>query len=179
MPVDFLTDEQAAAYAGFVDAPSQTELERFFFLDDADRSVVDKRRGDANRLGFGVQLGTVRQLGAFLADPVNVPTQVVDYVAGQLGIGDPSCLKTYAGREKTRLEHQWEIARLYGYRDFAWAEADLSTWIGDRAWTTGEGPRGLFGGAVGWLRERRVLLPGVSVLTRLVAGVREATTQRL
>ncbi len=49
--------------------------------------MVDKRRGDANRLGFGVQLGTVHQLGAFLADPVGVPTQVGDYVAGQLGSG--------------------------------------------------------------------------------------------
>ncbi len=87
MPVDFLTDEQAAAYVRFAGAPSPTELERFFFLDDADRSVVEKRRGDANRLGFGIQLGTVRQLGAFLADPVDVPTQVVDYVAGQLGSG--------------------------------------------------------------------------------------------
>lgn len=95
------------------------------------------------------------------------------------GSKTPPCLRSYAGRGKTRLEHQWEIARLQGYRDFASAEADLSTWIGDRAWTTGEGPRALFGGAVGWLRERRVLLPGVSVLTRLVAGVREATTQRL
>jgi TnpA family transposase len=179
VPVDFLTDEQASAYARFAGAPSRTELERFFFLDDADRSVVEKRRSDTNRLGFAVQLGTVRQLGAFLADPVDIPTQVVDYVAGQLGIGDPSCLKTYAGRDKTRLEHQWEITRLHGYRDFASAEAELSTWIGDRAWTTGEGPRTLFGGAIGWLRERRVLLPGVSVLTRLVAGVREATTQRL
>ncbi len=82
MPVDFLTDEQAAAYARFVGAPSQAELERFFFLDDADRSAVETRRGDANRLGFAVQLGTVRLLGAFLADPVDVPTQVVDYVAG-------------------------------------------------------------------------------------------------
>jgi TnpA family transposase len=179
VPVDFLTDEQASAYARFAGAPSRTELERFFFLDDADRSVVEKRRSDTNRLGFAVQLGTVRQLGAFLADPVDIPTQVVDYVAGQLGIGDPSCLKTYAGRDKTRLEHQWEITRLHGYRDFASAEAELSTWIGDRAWTTGEGPRTLFGGAIGWLREWRVLLPGVSVLTRLVAGVREATTQRL
>ena len=154
-------------------------MERFFFLDDVDRRLVGKRRGEANVLGFGVQLGTVRCLGTFLPDPVDVPTAVVDYVAGQLAIADASCLKAYAGRAKTRLEHQWEIGREYGYRDFASAEAELSRWIGDRAWTTGEGPRLLFSGSVAWLRERRVLLPGVSVLTRLVAAVRDATTQRL
>lgn len=144
-----------------------------------DRALVEKRRGDANRLGFSIQLGTVRCLGAFLADPVDVPTPAVDYMAAQLGVGDPSCLKAYSHREKTRLEHQWKIVQVYGYRDFASAEEELSAWIGDRAWTTGEGPRALFGGAVAWLRERRVLLPGLSVLTRLVASVREAATQRL
>ena len=141
MPVDFLTDEQASAYGRFTGAPSHAELERFFFLDDADRSLVDKRRGEANRLGFGLQLGTVRYLGAFIAEPVDVPTAAIDYLATQLEVGDPSCLKAYARRKKTRLEHQWEIARVYGYRDFGAAEAELSTWVDDRAWTTGDGPR--------------------------------------
>ncbi|CAL2067842.1 hypothetical protein GPN2_20288 [Streptomyces murinus] len=37
MPVQFLTDAQAVAYAAFDGTLSRTELERFFFLDDADR----------------------------------------------------------------------------------------------------------------------------------------------
>lgn len=34
MPVEFLTDEQAEAYGTFTEAPTRTELERFFFLDE-------------------------------------------------------------------------------------------------------------------------------------------------
>jgi len=124
-------------------------------------------------------LGTVRFLGTFLADPTDVPTAVVDYVAGQVGASDASCLKGYLSRRATRFEHTAEIVAAYGYRGFADAEAELERWVDDRAWTTGEGPAALFDGAVVWLRERRVLLPGVSRLARLVARVRDAATQRL
>ena len=77
------------------------------------------------------------------------------------------------------FEHVAEISQAYAYRDFAAAENELEHWLDDRVWTTGEGPRALFEGAVRWLRERRVLLPGMTRLSRLVARVREATMQRL
>ncbi|QNE15148.1 DUF4158 domain-containing protein [Pseudarthrobacter sp. NBSH8] len=85
MPVEFLTDVQAAAYSRFTQPPSLAELERFFFLDDTDMALVNKRRGDYNRLGFSLQLGTARLLGSFLADPLDVPTEAVDFLAEQLG----------------------------------------------------------------------------------------------
>jgi TnpA family transposase len=44
VPVEFLTDEQAAGYATFRGAPSRSELERCFFLDDADRELVESKR---------------------------------------------------------------------------------------------------------------------------------------
>jgi hypothetical protein len=50
---------------------------------------------------------------------------VLDYVAAQLGVADPSCVKRYTERDKTRLEHQREIAEVDGCCAFASAEAGL------------------------------------------------------
>lgn len=171
--------EREAAYGRFVGTPSRAELERFFFLDDADKRLVAKRRGDRNRVGFALQLGTLRFLGLFLADPTHVPAAVVAYVAGQVGAEDASCLDGYMRRRATRFEHTAEIVAEYGYRDFASAEKKLTQWLDDLVWTTGDGPTALFVGAVGWLRERLVLLPGLTTLRRLVGGVRDEVTQRL
>ena len=179
MPDDPLPEDiDTGRYDRFAGPLSRQDLDRYCFLDDADMKLVAKRRGDANRLGFSLQLVTVRYLGTFLADPLDVPTEVVDYVAEQLGISDPSCLKAYMGREKTRFEHQWEIAREDDWRDFAGAEDELVRWIDGRAWITGDGPRTLFDAAVGWLRERQVLLPAASTLERLAGRVGEEASQR-
>jgi Domain of unknown function (DUF4158) len=84
-----------------------------FFLDDADRALIASRRGDHTRLGFALQLTTVRYLGTFLSDPLEVPAVVLDRLAGQLQIADPSCVKRYTERRTTPFEHRDEIkARL-------------------------------------------------------------------
>ena len=41
------------------------------------------------RLGFSLQLTTVRYLGTFLVDPLDVPPLVTGHLARQLGIGVP------------------------------------------------------------------------------------------
>jgi TnpA family transposase len=53
--------------------PTRPELERFFFLEDADRRLIGKRRGDHSRLGFALQICTVRYIGLFPQDPLEVP----------------------------------------------------------------------------------------------------------
>jgi hypothetical protein len=179
MPVEFLSDEQVAAYGRFDGPPTRTQLERSFFLNDADRELVNERRRDHTRLGFGVQLATVRYLGTLLADPTDVPREVAEYVAGQLAIPDAGCLVLYAAREPTHREHAGEIQRVFGYRDFAEAEDELRSFIVARCSTTAEEPKALFDRAVAWLIEHKVLLPGVTTLARLVASLRGEAAESL
>ena len=91
MPVEFLTDDEAAAYGLYAGTPSPADLDRVCFLDDDDLKPVGKHRGEHMRAGFALQLVTVRWLGTFLEDPLDVPGGVLDFVAGQqLGMADPS-----------------------------------------------------------------------------------------
>jgi hypothetical protein len=119
VPVEFLADQHAAEYAAFDGAPPRAELERFFFLDDADRELVEGKRRAHNRLGFAAQLTTVRYLGVFLGDPTDIPLEVAEYLAGQLAIADASVLKAYGEREDTRLDHVRELRRVLEYTEFA------------------------------------------------------------
>src|SRR6266511_2717510 len=66
-----------------------------------------------------------------------------------------------------------------GYRVFGLAERlDLIRWLYVRAWQAGERPSVLFDLAANRLVEAKVLLPGVTVLERLVAAVRDRTAAR-
>ncbi len=177
----FLTAEQRRRYGRYVDDPDQAQLDRYFHLDIADREFVDIRRGEHNRLGFAVQIGTVRFLGTFLADPSDVPWAVAAHLAAQLGIADPGVLKQYAAREGTNRLHAGEIQHAYGYRDFAdpAAQTELIGWLEARTRLASERPGVLFDLAAARLLEAKVLLPGPTVLTRLVASVRDQAATRL
>lgn len=181
MPVRFLTAEQQRRYGRYESEPTSAQLDRFFHLDDADRELVNARRGSQNRLGFALQLGTVRFLGTFLANPIEVPSGVVIYMAQQLGITEVSCLSAYRERAPTHREHAGLIQRHYGYRDFSHQPGHwrFMRWLYGRAWLSTEGPSVLFDLAIVQLLEKKILLPGVSVLERLVATVRDRVSHRV
>jgi TnpA family transposase len=71
-------------------------------------------------------------------------------------------------------DHATQIRDLLGYREFSAAEGEVAAFIASRVAKTRDSRRELFDRAVLWLIENRVLLPGISTLSRLVAEVRRA-----
>lgn len=63
----------APEYGLFSRELSEDELAGYFFFSEDDRARIASRREVENRLGFAVQLGTVRYLGRFSEDPSQVP----------------------------------------------------------------------------------------------------------
>jgi TnpA family transposase len=180
MPVEFLSPEQQRRYGRYTEDPSPLQLARYFHFDDRDHQLIARRRTAHTRLGFAIQLGTVRFLGTFLPEPTDVPATVTTYVAHQLGLPETTCLTQYHTRD-THWDHAAEIQREYGYRDFHDPREifPLVRWLYTRAWLSAERPSVLFDLATARLVERKVLLPGVTVLERLVARVRDRAAIRL
>lgn len=180
MPVNFLSTTQRERYGRYPDALSSEELARYFHLDDDDRDWIATKRRDSTRLGYALQLTTVRFLGTFLEDPAAVPGAVLHSLTSQLGIADADCVLAYRESEQ-RWRHTTEIRARYGYREFAdsGVQFRLGRWLCALCWTGTDRPSTLFEYANGWLVGHKVLPPGVTVLERFVAEVRSRMESRL
>jgi Domain of unknown function (DUF4158) len=108
MPVSFLTDNERERLQRCPAEISSGDITAFFTLSATDLALVRKQRGAHNRLGFAFQLCILRYLGFSLDDLMQIPEAGVTYVSQQLHV-DPSSLKLYGNRQKTRSEHLQEI----------------------------------------------------------------------
>ncbi len=181
MPVEFLTEEQKSRYGQYCGEPNDIQLAQYFHLDESDKAFIAERRGDQNRLGFALQLTSVRFLGTFLSDLKTIPTSTQMFVARQLAIADISILENYAQRDTTKREHNALIRKRYGFREInelPWLFR-LSRFIYTRAWVSNERPSLLFDFATSWLVKNKVLLPGVTTLSRLISEIRERVEKKL
>jgi len=181
MPRGFLSDTQQRQYGCYSADPNETQLTRFFHLDDTDLTLINKRRRDYNRLGFALLLTTVRFLGTFMPDSSDVPQTVIQFVALQLAITNSDYIANYRVRRATGVAHRTEIQHHYRYQDFhspPW-RFRLSRMLYSRAWISNERPSLLFDIGTAWLIQHKVLLPGATVLQRLIIEIRERASNQL
>ena len=181
MPTRHLTDDQRRAFARFVADPTPEQLARYFHLDRFDQDVITELRGDHSRLGFAVMLCCARFLGAFPGPDDDIPRAVVETLTRQLNIQAGVTLAGYFGGI-TSKRHSAQIKERFGFADFGddpGAVFRLTRWLYALCWSGDDRPGLLVDRAVSWLIVNKVLLPGVTVLERLIGRIRERAQARL
>lgn len=112
MPVEFLSDEQAARYGRYHADLSPEQFTRFFYLSPQDLRFLASYRRPHTRLGCAVQLGTLRFLGTFVPAPTQVPGVVVRTLAAQLQLPDDNWDLHYT-RPNTVYDHQAQVVAYF------------------------------------------------------------------
>jgi TnpA family transposase len=147
---------------------ARDELIRHYTFNESDLALIRQRRGDANRLGFAVQLAYMRYPGVMLgAEAIPFPP-LLKRVAGQLNVSADNW-DDYGRREQTRREHLAELQTIFGYQAFAgrhYRQAVHS--LDDLACQTDKGIV-LAAALVQGLRNQLILLPSLDVVERICA----------
>lgn len=68
------------SFGTFEGISSADQLRLYFQLTDFDRALIDEMRSATTKLGFAVQLSSVRFLGTFPTNLQQVPAEVIDYL---------------------------------------------------------------------------------------------------
>ena len=128
----FLADSERRRLQAFPSSVSRDDIASYFSLSRRDLLEVRRTRGDTNRLGFTLGLGAVRLLGFLPRDLSAVPTDVLRFVVGQLGLAPK--LGAYARRAQTRTWHLQRILEHLGFCRAGRSElVALQDWLVEQA----------------------------------------------
>jgi TnpA family transposase len=176
--IEFLNDEHLQHYGHFHRELTTGDLEQHCTLTEEDLKRILECRNDHSKLGFAVQLCTLKLLHTFPNDFSNTPQNLIDFIAVQLGI-QPDVLARYLERRPTRFEHQREIRAYLGYREFTGVPVITAIrWLFAKLALADERPIALFNGLIAELIGMRVELPSASTLARLIVKTRERIAGR-
>jgi TnpA family transposase len=92
------------------------EISKYFVLSRADLAEILECRGAINKLGFSIQLCSLRWFGYLLPDLRNVPPTIVERLLQQLEIDGSVDLSEYPQSDKTRSGHQERIREYLGFQ---------------------------------------------------------------
>lgn len=171
MPGRILTDSERERYQRFPRSISSEDLIAFFTLTDTDRTLVLRRTGDYNQLGFALQLCALRYLGFAPDDLSGAPAEVVSFVARQLGMA-PDTLTAYGGRVHTRRDQLRQVQVHLGFTKASSSDLrSLANWLLERA-LEHDRPTILLEQARQKLYDEKIVRPGLTTLEEMIAQAR-------
>jgi len=158
--------------AGFENLPrdlSKAELLRYFTYSPEDRHEIFQCRGPSNKVGFALLLSGVRLTGRFPADFELIGSTLLQHVCAQLRI-EGMLFLDYPQRQPTRYEHVERIKQCLGLRSFVADDQAIVADFARELVRAGTPPDDLSQHMEEYLRARQIVLPGVTVLDKLVTA---------
>src|SRR5258708_9774644 len=144
---------------------------RHYMLSSEDLALINRRRGDPNRLGFALRLCSLRFPGRILQQGEQPPAALCAFVAEQLGL-DPLQFGDYGERDQTRREHVLEIQTALGLRPLTCSiYREIAAWLLPTALATDDGST-LVAAVLEELRTRRIVCPPLPTIKQLGGAVR-------
>lgn len=152
---------------------SKEILAKWTTFSQEDIAIIDKRRGNPQRLGFAYQLSFVRLYNRFPTQkPLEVEKEILDYVSLQLNL-EVHFISAYGNRQKTVSEHQEQIRRFLNLRHFSNISIRVvEAFIFEQSCQL-EQTHSLLAGVRHFLREHKILEPAESTLKRLIQQERQ------
>ena len=171
MPIKYFTDSFRERLDNFPGEIQHKDLVTFFTLSELDKDQIPIYSASYNRLGFALQLCTLRFMGFVPDELTYTPHAVVEYLAHQLKL-DPSVLLEYPARAQTRTEH---LVRIMEYLDIRKASEkdieEVTSWLVERALEHDKASL-LYELICDKLREDKIIRPGITSLERVIAEAR-------
>ena len=156
---------------------SHEEMAKDWTLSENDKREIARYRKNS-RLFIAIQICAVRVYGRFLNEVNDLSPRIVNYLTGQLGL-PPALTIEVANREATYIEHRKNILNHLGFRKYDEEEqAKIQAWLEKQA-CQGVIPDELFQQAERHLLSEHIILPGPSVLERLVISVCSTAHEQL
>lgn len=175
---ELLTPEQRALFMSVPQDMAEYEIERYYTFTSQDIEFINKHRRDHNRLGIAVQLAVLRYPGWTLFQVKDIPKPVMAYIARQIGVS-PQEYPQYAQRVATRNEHLEELRQHYGYQNLTLrAYRDIAQYTLQQALENGNTDY-LIRVTIEELRKRKVILPAMTTIERIVWEARRRAEERI
>ena len=144
----------------------EPDIIRYYTLTERDISVISQHRGDHNRIGFAIQLCSLRFPGISLTSKNVFPKKALLFVTKQLNL-NISALERYSQRKFTKYDHLLELQSIYGYKTFSKENYIFYVkYLSELAIQTDRGII-LAKALINDLRNKQIIIPAISVIERI------------
>jgi TnpA family transposase len=160
-----LTERQRVALYGLPE--NEPAFLHHYVLSDHDIEIINQRRRPENKLGYALQICSMRYPGRLLQPGEEIPSSLMKFIGAQIGLTGDDLLH-YAQRSQTRYEHGSILQASYGYSKLDLNSKELQEWVANAA-ENARSNEWLAQAIVIKLRSSKILLPAPSTLERLCA----------